>query len=160
MPQDLGGRLRGYNFQATKLKSGDVLLKGKDETHSKAISQINLIFASDSSLKSMKTYSPSGSQTATFTSEQKPWSHSKNVVTQVTVEGVTGIQKTTVETSISYIAKDGFGVPQSIKTSTKVEAMTNKEGAQSSTIKSEIIMSDYQINTGTAQKFFTGRDGN
>tara|TARA_R110000868_G_scaffold55424_8_gene172349 strand:+ start:9162 stop:9986 length:825 start_codon:yes stop_codon:yes gene_type:complete len=160
VPQDLSGRLRGYNFQATKLKNSDVLLKGKDETHSKAISQINLVFAADSTLKSMKTYSPSGSQIAVFKSEQKPWSHSKNVVTQVVVEGVTGIQKTTVDTSINYIAKDGFGVPQSVRTNTKVEAMTNKEGAQSSTIKSEITMSDYQINTGVAQKFFMGRDGN
>tara|TARA_R110000868_G_scaffold97619_9_gene268617 strand:+ start:7539 stop:8369 length:831 start_codon:yes stop_codon:yes gene_type:complete len=158
VPQDLSGRLRGYNFESSRMKNSDVLLKGKDETHSKAISQINLVFAQDSSLKSMKTFSPSGSQTAVFKSEVKPWSHSKRVVTQVSVEGVTGIQKTIVETAISYVAKDGFGVPQSIKTNTKVEAMTNKDGAQHSTISSEILLSDYKINTGTAQKYFAGRD--
>lgn len=159
VPQDLSGRLRGYSFEESKSTKGTVQLKGKDETHSKPISQIHLSFDSDARLRSMKTFSPSGSQTAKFKVDVKAWSHSKRVVESVVLEAITGIQKNTVETTISYLVKDGFGLPKTIETITTVEAMTNKEGSNKETMKALLSFKDYKINSGEAQKYFMDKDG-
>lgn len=154
VPQDMSGRLRGYEFETSRGPAGETLLKGIDKTHGKSINQIHLTFANDAQLRTMKTFSPSGAQTARFETTTKPWSHSKRVVDTVAVEGVTGIQKTRVTTSIDYLAKDGFGFPSKISTETTVEAMTNQEGSNKDSMVANISFTDYVVNSGKAQKYF------
>ncbi len=160
VPQDLSGRLRGYRFEDKKLKNNLTQLVGKDETNTKPISQIELVLAPGGIIKSLKTYAPSGSQLAKFNVAQKKWSHSKNVVERVEVVGVTGIQKNTVITEINYVSKDGFGFPGEIKTKSTIEAMTNTNSSAKNENQARLIFSDYQVNTGQAQKFFMGLDDN
>lgn len=158
VPQDMSGRLRGYDFETSRGPAGETLLKGTDKTHGNAISQIHLTFAGDAQLRSMKTFSPSGAQTAKFETTTKSWSHSKRVVEKVLVEGVSGVQKTRVTTTINYIAKDGFGFPAKISTETTVEAMTNQEGKNKDSMVADITFSDYLVNSGNAQKHFVEQD--
>ncbi|PIP88856.1 MAG: hypothetical protein COW01_15230 [Bdellovibrionales bacterium CG12_big_fil_rev_8_21_14_0_65_38_15] len=158
VPQDLSSRLRGYRFDDKKLKNNLTQLTGKDETNTKPISQIELVLAPGGIIKYLKTYSPSGSQLAKFSISKKSWSHNKNVVDKVEVVGVTGIQKNTTETEISYISKDGFGFPGEIRTLSTIEAMTNTNNSTKSESKARLVLSNYEVNTGISQKYFMGLD--
>ena len=158
VPQDLSGRLRGYRFDDKKLKNNLTQLTGKDETNTKPISQIELVLAPGGVIKSLKTYSPSGSQLAKFTISKKNWSHNKNVVDRVEVIGVTGIQKNTTITEISYVLKDGYGFPGEIRTTSTIEAMTNTNSSDKNESKARLILSNYEVNSGNAQKYFMGLD--
>lgn len=158
VPQDMAPRLRSYEFTAANAGKRTIL-SGVDKTLSNAITEIQLTFEQDSSLRAMKTTSPSGSQIATFSTGTKPWSHSKLVVEKVSLEGVTGIQKTQVVTELDYLAKDGFGFPKEIKTTTTVTAMTNQKSEKTSaTISSRVYLSEFQVNGGEARKYFTDKD--
>lgn len=159
IPQDMSNRLRGYEFAVEKIGKNDSLLKGKDRTQSNPISEIHLTFSHDTSLKSMKTYSPSGSQTAKFDSAIKPWSHNKRVVEKVQVDSVMGIQKTKIETDIEYLTVDGFGLPSKIETKTTITAMTNKENEKTQ-VSSIMKFDSYKVNSGAAQRKILANDAN
>lgn len=158
VPQDMSGRLRGYEFETSRGPAGETLLKGTDRTHGNVISQIHLTFAGDAQLRTMKTFSPSGAQTAKFESGTKSWSHNKRVVEKVLLEGVTGIQKTSVITTIDYISKDGFGFPSKISTETTIEAMTNQKGESQESMTSNVIFANHNVNSGEAKKYFMEQD--
>ncbi len=106
----------------------------------------------------MKMTSPSGSQLAKFSTSRKGWSHSKNVIDQINLVSVMGIQKNTTETTISYILKDGFGFPSVISTDTTIEAMTNTESANQVKTSAKLYFTNYVVNSGEAQKYLIGVD--
>tara|TARA_R110002049_G_scaffold206957_2_gene377376 strand:+ start:3290 stop:4108 length:819 start_codon:yes stop_codon:yes gene_type:complete len=160
VPQNLSTRLRGYRFDEKKIKNDLVVLEGKDETNTKAINKIDVVLNEQGEIQSMKTTSPSGSQMVKFESSKKSWSHSKNVIDTVNISAVTGIQRNTTETKITYISKDGFGFPSSIATETTIEAMTNTEAKNKVTTSANLYFSNYEVNTGNAQKFLIGIDEN
>src|SRR5690606_812152 len=103
-------------FKQSRGPAGETLLKGTDRTQTNMINQIHLTFGDDAKLQAVKTFSPQGAETITYKASTKPWSHSKRVVEKVINESVQGTSRNKVETSINYVNKDGFGLPEKIVT--------------------------------------------
>jgi len=158
VPQDMATRLRSYDFKLEKNSNGQTVLNGTDKTSHNVINQIQLVFDRENQLRSMKTTSPSGSNTATFQASEMPWSHSKKVVREVALSGVMGLQKTNVVTKLDYVAIDGFGFPAGIESITKVTAMTNQDEKSTNEMSSKMTFSSYKINDGSARKYFMELD--
>lgn len=155
VPQKLGTRLRSYKLTTQKIRSG-VLIKGEDPTNTKAVNRIELIFDGDDRLKSYKSYSPLGFQESKFEYGKKSWSKNKWVLEGSEAKTIQGPQVTEINTKVKYGNKVGIGFPESIKINTTqyVVAPGKKERKQERTGTTELMFSNYKINSGEAQKYF------
>jgi len=150
IPQKLAPKVRSYKLSSSK-KSGGVLVKGVDQTHTKPVNEINLLFDARGKLKEFKTFSPVGVNNSEMKLNVKPWSHNKWVVDNLKVTN-SGTQITTIDYELDYTTIAGFGFPEKIDITTEVKPYeTNSKNVQ--TVKSTLLFSTYEVNTGKAQRY-------
>ena len=131
---------------------------GTDKTHTRAVNEIRLSFDGGGKLTGFKTMSPMGVNTSEMKMSAKSWSHNKWVVDRLIVKSIQGIQMTEINHDVEYENVDGFGFPK------KVEVMTTRKLVKPESVKSkdeqlklktEVMFSKYEVNTGKAQRYIT-----
>ncbi len=150
IPQKLAPKVRSYKLTSTKKASG-ILVKGVDQTHTKPVNEINLLFDVRGKLKEFKTYSPVGVNNSEMDLNVKPWSHNKWVIDKVKVVN-SGTQITTINSEIDYTTIAGFGFPEKIDITTKVKPY-EANSKRIIVVKSTLLFSKYEVNSGKAQRF-------
>ena len=103
-------------------------------------------------LKEFKTFSPTGVNSTDFELTSKGWSNNKWVVSKMTTKLIQGIQLTTIENDFTYQSVKGFGFPKKVDIETSQEIMANKK-SNKRTVSSSIEFSNFEVNTGKAQRF-------
>ena len=96
-----------------------------------------------------------GVNQSTIDMSAKSWSHNKWLIDQMTVDTIRGNHKLTVKHDISYLSKDGFGFPKKVKISTSGRPIKVDKKIKLPKVKpvvSELLFSNYEVNTGKAQK--------
>lgn len=153
IPQKLAPRVRSYELSYFKTK-GAKGIRGKDRTGSRPVSEIQLKFKNNGMLKEFKTFSPTGVNTSLFDLTSKGWSNNKWIVEKMTIKLIQGIQLTTIENEFSYKPVAGFGFPNKVDITTSQEIVANNNGKSNKrTVSSSIEFSNYEVNTGKAQRY-------
>ena len=150
IPQKMIPKLRSYSLKR-KVIGNEVVVTGQDDTQVKAINEIKLTFDKSGKLKKFKTFSPSGNSESIFTMLVKSWSHNRWVLEEVVANSMLGVQKMQIKQKISYTNVDGFGFPERVLVTTTRElssSINNEKQPSSSSIESEILFTNYQVNTG------------
>lgn len=153
IPQRLQPKLRSYKLK--KHKNGKtVTINAKDESQTRGVNEMNLIFGKSGKLKSVKTMSPTGVQKSDMKYSIKSWSHNKWVMDEVKVSTLVGVQRTEIFKKISYSKVDGFGFPEKLSIKTKQSLVLPKNTKKNTSRTSDIVynFSNYQVNTGQARK--------
>ncbi|TNE96214.1 MAG: hypothetical protein EP326_13760 [Deltaproteobacteria bacterium] len=157
IPEKLSPKVRSYELKAQKSKKGTTIV-GTDKTHTRAVNEIRLSFDGGGKLTGFKTMSPMGVNTSEMKMSAKSWSHNKWVVDRLIVKSIQGIQMTEINHDVEYENVDGFGFPK------KVEVMTTRKLVKPESVKSkdeqlklktEVMFSKYEVNTGKAQRYIT-----
>ncbi|OUR93043.1 hypothetical protein A9Q84_21300 [Halobacteriovorax marinus] len=153
IPLKLAPRVRSYELSYFKTK-GAKGVRGKDRTGSRPVSEIQLKFKRNGMLKEFKTFSPTGVNTSHFDLTSKGWSNNKWVVDKMIIKLIQGVQLTTIENDFTYKPISGFGFPQRVDIKTSQEILTNNNGKSNKrTVSSSIEFSNYEVNTGKAQRY-------
>jgi hypothetical protein len=151
IPLKLAPRVRGYEMKYFK-SQGYKAVKGKDRTGSSPVSEIQLKFKKNGMLKEFKTFSPTGVNSTVFELTSKGWSNNKWIVNRMTTKLIQGIQLTTIENEFTYQSVKGFGFPKKVEIETTQEIMANKK-SNKRTVSSRIEFSNFEVNTGKANRY-------
>jgi hypothetical protein len=151
IPLKLSPRVRGYELKYSKSEKYTAI-KGKDRVGSSPVSEIQLKFKKNGMLKEFKTFSPTGVNTTDFNLKTKGWSNNKWVVDKMTTKLIQGVQLTTIENDFEYESVKGFGFPTKVDIVTTQEIMVNNKSNKRS-VNSSITFSNYEVNTGKAQRY-------
>lgn len=158
IPQKLSPKVRSYDLKSKKSKRGTTIV-GVDKTHTRAVNEIRLNFDGGGKLTGFKTLSPMGVNTSEMKMSAKAWSHNKWVVDRLIVKSIQGIQMTEINHDVEYENIDGFGFPKKVEVVTtrklvKPQPVKKKKDNQLK-LKTEVLFSKYEVNTGKAQRYIT-----
>lgn len=154
IPQPLGNRLR--SFELSYLSRGQtVQVQGVDQTQTRSVNRIEVVFEPNGKLKSIEAFSPGVRVLSEMESSVKPWSHNKWVLDKLTTTTRGQTYNKTVN-EISYTSVAGIGFPERIRVRS-VHRPIVPEGYDGEVPEveagSEIQFSKYEVNTGKAQRF-------
>lgn len=155
VPQDMAPRFRSYEFKELKKNADEVVVRGTDRTQGNFVSEVELAFNTAGILTNLKSMTPAGTENVSFKSSKKTWSHSKDALdeTVTSIKQVGGVIEN--KTTISYENYNGVGLPESITTISTIKIENEEVKEQGS---ATLNFSEYKINSGDAQKFFTRQD--
>jgi hypothetical protein len=150
IPLKLAPKIRAYKLSTSNTSRG-VLVKGVDQTHTRPVNEINLLFDARGKLLEFKTFSPVGVNNSKMELNVKPWSHNKWVVDKIEVTN-SGTQVTTITSELDYTTVSGFGFPEKIDITTKIKPYeANSKKVQ--VVKSTLLFSKFEVNSGKAQRY-------
>ncbi len=157
IPQKLSPKVRSYDLKSKKSKKGTTIV-GTDKTHTRAVNEIRLSFDGGGKLTGFKTMSPMGVNSSEMKMSAKSWSHNKWVVDRLVVKAIQGIQMTEIRHDVKYENVDGFGFPNKVEVKTTrklVKPKSVKDKSDELELKTEVLFSKYEVNTGKAQRYIT-----
>lgn len=157
IPEKFSEKFKGYTLKAEPLSDGK-LIRAIDETYSMAVSEVDIKFEKDGTLKSVITKAPMSKLTTEFFQSPKSWSGNKLVMDKTISTSVQGQAVNTVENAIEYKSIQGMGFPVKIVVKNKsVITVPATEKEKEKKIKQEsatnITFNKYEINTGKARKY-------
>ena len=159
IPQRLDPKLRSYKLSKMKKKGGrGVSLKGIDLTQTRPVNEIHLSFDKKGKLTTFKSFSPAGVKTSKMEMNVKEWSHNKWIADSISVKMIQGVQVTTIDNQIVYSPINGIGFPKEVNVSTTHELTLgndNKGKSNKRKISSSLSFTNYEVNTGKAQRYLT-----
>jgi hypothetical protein len=151
-PEKLGGKVRSYKLAREK-KGGETVIKGVDESGTRAVTELEMSFDAKNRLKEIKSLSIMGPSAASFDYSVKSWGNNKWVLDKMTTRiGRPGNEAVTTY-ALDYSSVKGVGLPDTIKVSAKMVA--GKQ--ESKETKTEYLFSKYEVNTGKASKTIQGK---
>ncbi|MCP4913854.1 MAG: hypothetical protein GY909_12145 [Oligoflexia bacterium] len=163
IPTKLSKTLRSYELSQSK-KGKYTIVKAKDRTRLSAVTEMELVFDSESRLKSVSARSPMGSQRVNHIYKAMPWSKNKWVKNKSIANSVTGIQTTKVEKNYYYKSVKGIGLIEKIEVNTTQTLNQNtKDGKEQKRSSSDkVYVKGHRVNEGVAQSYFRNNtaDGN
>lgn len=157
IPTPLANKLRSFSL-AYKERKPQTIIEGVDETHTRDTNRLTLIFESNGKLKEFHSYSPVGISKSFFETSVKPWSHNKWVYDSLVIENTQGQQKNTIRHRFSYETISGVGFPEKIEVESTFEIIVPEDfkgEKPQTTKKTEILFSNFEVNTGKAQRYMT-----
>ncbi|MBF0300124.1 MAG: hypothetical protein HQK51_15490 [Oligoflexia bacterium] len=152
--------------EGEKLEKGERLFIGTDKTHLNMVHEIKMVFDDKDRLQKLFMLTPQGTEDTYFTWEKEKWSQNKWVLSSIILKSDYGIQSKIVRNDITYNSFSGIGLPIRVSINTEVftknvgttKTNTEKKNSKSSdsifNIQRELIISNYRINSGEAQKYF------
>ena len=154
IPKKVSPLLRSYKLKLNK-RAKNTFIKAVDETNTKNVNEIHMLFTEKGMLESIKTFSPTGVKIANLNLSQKSWSHNKWVLDKIKVQTILGLQKTTITSEIKYLSIAGHGFPEVVEMVTLQEltgSQSLKGKSTSKKIQSSLKFSNFEVNTGRAYK--------
>lgn len=159
IPEKFSEKFKAYTFKSEPMAGGK-LIKAIDDTYTLAATEIDLAFDNSGRLKTLETRAATSAVKAEFFQTPKSWSNNKLVMDKIiTVSKQAGI-KSTVTNSVEYISLNGMGFPSKVSIKNLTEATIPAHGKEKEKkIKNEtnsaVRFSNYEVNTGKAQRFMT-----
>lgn len=124
IPDSLSQQLTGYSFER-KDNAGNIIITATDEKYQKSISKILLTFSRDGPIRSIQTYSPTGTQRSTFV--VKKVTNGKYVPSEISARLNLGVNQTDIKTTLKYENVQGFFFPVKMTFKTTEKSMVNKK---------------------------------
>jgi hypothetical protein len=164
IPDKLSNKLRSYSLKIADNQNKKLTIKGNDRSGSRDVSELVLEFNKEGKLNKYTAVSPSGSKESTIDLKIRSWSHNKWVLEKQITKFHSAYFTSIIENKIEYLAINGHGFPKNIITNAyqelrmdpKLLAKSIKEkkikSNKSKVVTSEIIFSNYKVNSGKALK--------
>lgn len=157
IPEKFSSKFKAYTLKAEPISDGK-LIKAIDQSYTMAVPEVEIVFDKSGKLKTVSSKANFQSINTEFFQSPKAWSNNKLVFDKiVTVTQQAGVTVTTTN-SIDYITVAGIGFPSKITVSNVTEARIPAQGKEKEKdlkeeIGSVILFSNYEVNTGKAQRF-------
>lgn len=175
IPESFSEKLKDYALKVEAVKDGK-LVKAVDTTYTLPTAEIDLFFDSRGLLKTVEAKTPGGLIKTEFFQSTKSWSNNKLVLDKTEMTTKNGPNVLTTTHSIEYGLFANIGLPTQVtvknisETKVLVPEKENKKENKTSqgkdkvkfkekVIKNEsgtkIYFTNYEVNTGKAQRFIT-----
>lgn len=176
IPKTFAERTKAYNLKtmsndAGKPSKNEKVFIGTDKTHLNMIHEIKVTFDDKDRLNNLLMVTPQGTENAYYYWEKEKWGQNKWVLSSINLKSDYGIQTKIVKNDITYNTFSGIGLPIRVSVNTEVFTKNivgnkNKKSQDSTNLNSnsptdsiykvqrDLIISNYRINTGEAQKYF------
>lgn len=160
IPSPLASRLTEYDLKVVPSDSGKEIV-ATDLNGRLPINLMKLNFDKSGKLSAM-SYAISGQVVETkFATSPKSWSNNKNLIDTLTITTKQGIQTNIITNKVEYLTESGIGFPSKLiiknLTTAKIPAQGDKKEQN---LKQEtgttVRFSNYEVNTGKAQRYMTG----
>lgn len=157
IPERFSEKFKGYTFKVEPLSSGK-LIKAIDASYTMAVPEIDLIFDSAGRLKTLETKRTYTAMKSDFFHSPKSWSNGKLVLDKIITTSTSGLTKKETSSIVDYTSIAGIGLPskveiKNIETTTIPAKGKEKEKIIKNESGTVVKFSNYEVNTGKAQRF-------
>jgi len=160
IPSTVQSRLKDYDLKTEATTEGKTIV-ATDPQGRLPITLMKINFDKSGKLSTMN-YATGGQTIETkFASSPKSWSNNKNLLDTLTITTKQGIQTNIITNKVEYLTESGIGFPSKLiiknLTTAKIPAQGDKKEQN---LKQEtgttVRFSNYEVNTGKAQRYMMG----
>lgn len=145
-PDKLSNVLRSYKIKNVSSKKDKKVL-ATDESGTRGVTEIELVFDSQGRLTNTSTRGLNGRVNSKYKFSVKSWSNNKWVLDRIVTTLGSDNQGITSDNEIKYSTQAGFGLPEKIVSTSRVQVGKNSQESVR-----EFLFSKYEVNTGKALK--------
>lgn len=160
IPSTINSRLKEYDLKIEPSANGKTIV-ASDLQGRLAINQMKLNFDKSGKLLTMNYASGAQVVETKFDATPKSWSNNKNLLDTLTITTKQGIQTNIITNKVEYVTISGIGFPSKLIIKNLTTAKIPAHGDQKEqNLKQEtgttVRFSNYEVNTGKAQRYMTG----
>lgn len=157
IPERFSEKFKGYTLKAAPIADGK-LIKAIDDTYTMAVPEVDITFDKTGRLKTVETNVAYSQVRTEFFQTPKSWSNNKLVMDKIVTTTKQGTAVATTTNTVEYATFQGMGFPAKVTVKNVTEAVIPAHGKEKEKkVKSEsgsvIRFSNYEVNTGKAQRF-------
>lgn len=159
IPENFSDKFKAYTLKAEPIADGK-LIKAIDNTYTLAVPEVDIVFDKSGRLKQVETKAAYSTIKTEFFQSPKSWSNNKLVMDKIVTTTKEGTVTATTTNSVNYVSVGGMGFPSKITVKNVTEAVIPAKGKEKEKkVKNEsgsvINFTNYEVNTGKAQRFMT-----
>lgn len=159
IPEKFSEKFKDYTLKAEPVADGK-LIKAIDDTYTMAVPEVDIVFDKSGKLKTVETKAAYSQVKSEFFQSPKAWSNNKLVMDKIVTVTKQGTSTLTITNSIEYATVQGMGFPSKVTVKNVNEGIIPAHGKEKEKkVKNEsgsvIKFSNYEVNTGKAQRFMT-----
>lgn len=157
IPEMLSSKFKNYALKTEDSKDAKVV-RATDTTGLMVLPEVEIYFDKSGKLSAIETRANGQNVKTEFSLSPKSWSQNKLVVDKIITVTKQGLQTNTVTNTIEYLTVSGVGFPSVVKVNNLSEATIPAQGEEKEkhlkqSTGSIIKFSNYEVNTGKAQRY-------